>query len=157
MACGTPVIAPRFGACLDFCSPKNSFLVPAKRIHLPVDRVFAINTLGYEERIDEVDFCEVPVETLAERMRTVYESPREQISSRGRDAARTAMGSFRWADTVARVEACLQEVASKGIPVRLENRRRLLQSKLSLLNAAREMYLTRIGTPVISPSAPASG
>ncbi len=144
MACGVPVIVPRFGACLDFCSNQNAFFVPPKRISLPVSQVFAVNTFGFKERVDEVDFCEVPVEILADEMRAVYASSREDLHRRGTEASNTALGSFRWVDTIRRIEACLDEVAASRVPVRLENRRRMLQRNHSLFNAAREMYLSGI-------------
>lgn len=144
MACGVPVIVPRFGACLDFCSKENSFFVPPKRISLPVSQVFDINTFGFKERVDEVDFCEVPVEILADEMRAVYASSRGDLNRRGREASNTALGSFRWVDTIERIEACLDEVTAKRIPVRLQNRRLILQRNQSLFNAAREMYLSGI-------------
>ena len=60
MASGTPAIAPRFGACLDFCSDETSYLIPAQRIHVPVHRRFKV-ALGFSDDVDEVDFCEVRV------------------------------------------------------------------------------------------------
>ena len=143
MACGVPSIVPRFGACLDFCSDQNAFFVAAKRINLPIHRIFAINTLGFEEQVDEVDFCEVPVDALAERMREVYLTSGKDGTRRSREAVRTAR-SFCWSDTIARMDECLNEVASNRTPIRLENRRRLNQRHKSLFNAAKELYLTRV-------------
>lgn len=143
MACGLPCIVPRFGACLDFCSNRNSFFVAPKRIRLPVHRTFAINTLGFEEHVAEIDFCEVPVDVLAERMRGVYLASRADRTRRSREAAGTAR-SFRWSDTVSQLEQYLSEVASKRIPTRFERGRRLNQSHRSLFQAAKELFLTRI-------------
>ena len=69
MAAGLPSIVPRFGAALDFCSAKTSSLMPVRRISLPVGRSMAINTLGFREEVEDVEFCETPIDTLVQQMR----------------------------------------------------------------------------------------
>jgi len=64
MACGTPVVVPRFGAVLDHCDDSSAWFVPARRINVPVDRVVPYSTLGHEEHIGEIDLCEPSMEGL---------------------------------------------------------------------------------------------
>ena len=71
MACGTPAIVPNFGACLDYCDADSSWLMPVRRVRAPVNKSFRV-ALGFEEQITEVDFCEIPVDTLAEFLSTVH-------------------------------------------------------------------------------------
>jgi glycosyltransferase involved in cell wall biosynthesis len=106
MACGTPPIVPRFGPCLDFCDDRTAFLVPARRIRLPVARNLQFNTLGFREVVEEVDFCELDPDVLAaEMLRVVSLAPaaRREI---GLTAAAKAAG-FTWRASVARVRELL--------------------------------------------------
>jgi glycosyltransferase involved in cell wall biosynthesis len=96
MACGTPAIAPQFGACLDFCSTATSYLIKVRRIRAPVSRRFSV-ALGFEEQITEVDFCEVPVDRLVDALRAARgESPSARCGKSAAGVAR-AHGSFTWA------------------------------------------------------------
>ncbi len=143
MACGVPPIVPAFGASLDYCSPERAFLVPAKRISLPAGRVFQINTLGFEEHVDEVDFCEIPVDDLAAALRAVYESSRDEIQLRGAAASAHALGSFRWRDTAVAMQRALDQLG--GVPVRLQNRRRLHAQNMAKFDIAKDLFLNRAG------------
>ena len=107
MACGTPSIVPRFGACLDFCDDATSFLIPARRIKLPVLRNLQFNTLGFREEVAEVDFCEVDPAILAAEMRRVADLDAETIAATGAAAAVKAR-QFSWAATIDRIEARLR-------------------------------------------------
>ena len=107
MACGTPSIVPRFGACLDFCDDTTSFLIPARRIKLPVLRNLQFNTLGFREEVAEVDFCEVDPAILAAEMRRVADLDAETVAATGAAAARKAR-HFTWAATIDRIEARLR-------------------------------------------------
>jgi len=105
MACGTPPIVPRFGACLDYCADDRAFFVEPKRIQLPVNRRLTANTLGLEVDVEEVDFCEVPVDVLAEALRAVRAAGREAIRARGERASEVARGNFAWSSVFATIEA----------------------------------------------------
>ncbi len=94
MACGTPCVVPRFGACLDYCNDANAVLVEPRRICLPVVREIPYNTLGFSARVDEVDFCEVPVDRLAAVLRSQVTAGRSALEERGRNAAATITESF---------------------------------------------------------------
>jgi hypothetical protein len=74
-------IAPRFGACLDFCSDQTSWLMPVLRVRVPVHRRFKV-ALGFSDDVGEVDFCEARVATLAEFLRRA--TRRGQSSGRAR-------------------------------------------------------------------------
>jgi glycosyltransferase involved in cell wall biosynthesis len=144
MACGTPSLVSGFGACLDFCSEKTSFLLKAKRINLPVMDRFTYNSLGFQETVDEVDFCEVPVETLAERMREVYDLWRRSPSAVERLAARgvrVAHGRFTWRHTLDHVERALRELSTGKPPVRLRRARAEHVRRRRVFEAARKMFL----------------
>jgi glycosyltransferase involved in cell wall biosynthesis len=102
MACGTPSIVPRFGACLDFCDDDCAFLVPARRIRLPVERDLRFNTLGFHEVVEEVDFCEVDPDVLAAEMRRVVGLGAQERARVGAAAAQRAR-AFSWERSVERV------------------------------------------------------
>jgi glycosyltransferase involved in cell wall biosynthesis len=59
MACGTPPIVPAFGAALDYCDDTTG--------------VLATNTLGFEEHVARVHFCETPVDVLAAALRALFD------------------------------------------------------------------------------------
>ncbi len=87
MASGCRVIVPRFGACLDYCTTASSWLLPVRRIRVPVFRRMAINSLGFEEDIDEVDFCEVERPVLSAMLARVAAVPlaeRQAMAARRR-------------------------------------------------------------------------
>jgi glycosyltransferase involved in cell wall biosynthesis len=107
MACATPSIVPRFGACLDFCDDATSFPIPARRIKLSVLRTMQFNTLGFREEVAEVDFCEVDPSILAAEMRRVAALGPEALAETGAAAAAKARG-FTWAATLDRIEARLR-------------------------------------------------
>src|SRR5439155_21723828 len=69
MACGTPAIVPSFGAFLDYCTSPAACLVPTRRVRLPVNRDFAVNTLGFRDHVESVDFCEPSADVVASAMR----------------------------------------------------------------------------------------
>ncbi len=95
MACGTPAIAPAFGACLDFCNAATSYLMKVRRIVAPVSQTFRV-AMGFEEEIDGVDFCEVPVDRLVQALRTARsESPAQRGAKSAAGTAR-AHESFTW-------------------------------------------------------------
>ena len=106
MACGTPSIVPRFGACLDFCDDDTAFPIPARRIQLPVLRNMQFNTLGFREEVREVDFCEVDPAILAAEMRRVAALDAQSLDAVG-DAAATRARVFTWSATIDNIEARL--------------------------------------------------
>ncbi len=107
---GRPVIVPDFGACLDYCRPEYAYLVPARRICLPITRRFAINTLGFNEEVTGVDFCEVAPAELAARMRAVYETPADELRARGMRGREAVASEFTWEASVACVRERVEEL-----------------------------------------------
>lgn len=111
MACGVPAILPRFGACLDFADDATSFLVEARRIRLPVNRPFRLR-LGFPVDVEEVDFCEIPVEALAAAMRAAYEADPEVVAAKAAAGAARVAERFTWRHAGERIEGCLREAAA---------------------------------------------
>ncbi len=111
LACGLPTILPRFGACLDFSDDETSFLMPAKRINLPVRRVLRSHA-GFDWDIRSVDFCEVPVPVLADTMRRVYEAGPETLAAKGAAGVKRAHERFTWSHAADRIERCLRELTN---------------------------------------------
>lgn len=103
MACGRPCIVPRFGACLDYCTAENALLVEPRRIRLPVGREMAFNSFGFRERVDVVDFCEVPVDALAAAMRAAYEMRESARRGLGAAAARRVHAEWTWSHSMNRM------------------------------------------------------
>lgn len=109
MASGTPAIVPRFGACLDYCSEATSYFTDVKRIRIPVHRRLTV-ALGFTDEVDEVDFCEVPVDALAERLRAAADEAEHVRAERAVAAVRIAHDRFTWEHAVAIVRRCLAEL-----------------------------------------------
>lgn len=109
MAAGTPAIAPRFGACLDFCSDDTSYLMPVQRIQLPVHQRLRV-ALGFSEDVDGVDFCEVRVSTLAEALRAAYTAAETERVRKAAAGVAVAHGRFTWRDSLSCIRRCLAEL-----------------------------------------------
>ena len=109
MGCGTPSIAPDFGACLDFCNADTSWLVKPRRIRAPVSRSFSV-ALGFQEVLSEVDFCELPVERLAEALRAARAAPRELHQAKSGAGAAWARDRMTWEHSGRAARACLAEL-----------------------------------------------
>lgn len=121
MACGTPCLVPRFGACMDYCNDGNALFVQPKRIQLPLKKVMTYNTLGMTVAVDAVDFCEVPVGRLANVMRDAYDAGREALPRLSRSAAANAHEYFRWQDTAKEIITELRKHAGRK-PIRSAQR-----------------------------------
>ena len=106
MACSTPPLVSRFGAVLDHCDDRSAWFVPVRRINLPVDRTMPYSTLGFEERIAEVDLCEPDPAGLADALRLVAATTPEERAARGQ-AAHAAAASRTWDRSAEAVEAAL--------------------------------------------------
>jgi glycosyltransferase involved in cell wall biosynthesis len=141
MASGLPSIVPRFGACLDFCADSNSFLMPVKRFNMPVLGSFAINTLGFSEEVEEVDFCEVSPETLAGFMRKIYNADRRIIEKKSQDGIATAHERFRWSHVLSLMKLCLGELESREVPRRLKRTRAENFKSRRKFETAKEIFL----------------
>lgn len=96
LACGIPVIVPNFGPCVDYCKPDFAWMMPVKRIALPIFKHMQFNTLGFTEEITEVDFCEVLVDTLAEFMLAAYKTPSDDLQAKGKRAASFVHHHYTW-------------------------------------------------------------
>jgi len=141
MACATTCIVPNFGACLDFCFSSNSFRVPVSRINLPVTGDFTINTLGFKESIEEVDFCEVNPRTLADYLRKAFNASKKVIYDKSRSSYLTAHRNFTWSDTARYIKEELESLDSYERPfryraskIRKKNARSFMAAKELLLN-----------------------
>jgi len=138
MACGCTPIVPRFGACLDYCTARGAHFVRARRIQLPVNRRLAFNTLGFEEDVQSVDFCEVPVDALAEtlvRVARMTKADRAAMVRRGvADAAR-----FSWDASATAIERAVSRLAARSLPVRLRAARRGAERRARLEATARDL------------------
>jgi glycosyltransferase involved in cell wall biosynthesis len=109
MASGTPAIVPRFGACLDFCSEETSYFAEAKRIRIPVHRRLTV-ALGFTDEVAEVDFCEVPIDALADRLREAASDSERARAERSAAGVRVAHDQFTWDQAVGVVRRCLAEL-----------------------------------------------
>jgi glycosyltransferase involved in cell wall biosynthesis len=143
MACGTPSIVPNLGPAVDFCSEKTSFLIPALRIKLPVNRRFALK-IGVEEEIAAVDFCEVRVESLTRALKEVGALAKGQLESKATEGVRLAHNRFTWEHSADRVADLLQEISQAGVPVRLQNSRREAEKAYKKFEAARRLLAVDI-------------
>jgi glycosyltransferase involved in cell wall biosynthesis len=143
MSCGVPSIVPNFGACLDFCTQSSSFLVSTRRINLPVKGNFIINTLGFREEVEEVDFCEVPIETLVSFLRKAFNISREELQRKSREGTKIAHTRFKWSDSIEIMKKNLKELDRYGTPVRLRRKRTEMQKYRGKFEFAKEIFLNR--------------
>lgn len=143
MACGTPSIAPRFGACLDFCSSATSFLIPVRRMRLPVGRSMAINSIGFREEVTETDFCEVEVDTLRDAMRAVALGSAAVRATKARRGVAVAHGRFAWPKVASRMIRELERLTSGGPPQRIRRRRAAFEASRKSLLVAMNLYTGR--------------
>jgi glycosyltransferase involved in cell wall biosynthesis len=141
MACGTPSIVPERGACRDFCSEETSFLVPAIRVRLPVNRRFALR-IGVEEDIGAVDFCEVRTQALTRAMIEVRATAKEALARKADAGVRVAHGQFTWERSAERAALCLRELAGNA-PLRLQRSRREAEQAYLRFEAARRLLLSQ--------------
>lgn len=115
MASATPPIVPRFGACLDYCNDTNSYFVDSKRIQVPVNRRMTV-AMGFTDDVNEVDFCEVRVESLAEQLRQAAAEPLRDRHGRAEAGVRTAHDHFTWDNAFTTIRRCLAELPDRVTP-----------------------------------------
>jgi glycosyltransferase involved in cell wall biosynthesis len=113
MACGTPAMVPEFGAFLVYAGKPGVISLPASRIRLPVSRYFTTNTLGFEEYVDRVDFCEPSPTHLAAAMRDVASSSRAARKTHSESARRTAE-QFDWDSSLKALLTALDQLTSSS-------------------------------------------
>lgn len=140
MASGTPPIVPNFGACLDFCNSPTAFLMPARRIHLPVQGEFAINTLGFTEELQTVDFCEVRIATLSEYLRKAYELAPARLRKKAHAGVQRAQQHFTWQHAATRALQYLTALHRSTVPYRLQHARELAARQQKRQEAAQAIY-----------------
>lgn len=139
MASGLPSIVPRFGAALDFCSARTSLLMPVRRISLPVGRSLAFNTLGFREEVEDVEFCETPIDTLVEQLRRARALPaarRARLAAAGVEVA----GRFSWEASTTRLLACVRAAEAGGVPVRVRRARERATREQARLEVAKALF-----------------
>jgi glycosyltransferase involved in cell wall biosynthesis len=146
MACGVPPIVPDFGACLDYCTRDASFRVPARRINLPVRGSFRFNTLGFREAVDEVDFCEMPVEQLAQEMRRVAALSRGVLQRISAAAVRVSHQRFTWHSTGEHIVRAVDRLLRRQVPLRIASARRLAARRRRQRAVAVDLLATRART-----------
>ena len=105
MACGLPTIVTGAGPALDYASEETAYLVPARRVDLPGDRVGDVETVG------RAWLWEPDVGALAELMRRVASDP-ASARAKGDAAARSIRGRFTWAHAAEAVERRLLALAA---------------------------------------------
>lgn len=89
MACGTPVIVPDKGSCVDFCNEETAFFVPSKEVTLPDKKV---------GNLDTVDFpwwLSIDPNELQKVMRLAYEN-QTLVMEKGQKASQHILSSFTW-------------------------------------------------------------
>jgi glycosyltransferase involved in cell wall biosynthesis len=143
MACGLPSIVPNFGACLDFCRPESSFLLPVRRICAPVMGDYAINTLGFKEQVDGVDFCEMSPDTLASCLKEVAGMSSSELQKKSGKGISMALGHFKWTDIVVRMKKHLARLEGYQTPVRLRHSRLKTLQDRKKFELAKMMFTNR--------------
>lgn len=115
MACGTPAVVPDFGSFLTYCTNDAAMLVPARRIRLPAGRSFVVNTLGFQERVEWVDFCETDDSALARALRELVETSVPEREQRAR-AARATAERYTWEKSAAAIVDAVDDLMCRPRP-----------------------------------------
>jgi glycosyltransferase involved in cell wall biosynthesis len=110
MACGTPAVVPEFGPFLDFCDPSAARFVAVRRIRAPIRREFTVNTLGYREHVDGIDFCEPHVASVSAALREITTWTPRDVAAR-RAAARANAERWTWAHAAETMVQAVRELA----------------------------------------------
>ncbi len=104
-ATGLPVIVTGAGACLDFCGPEDSYLIPSHRI--PLQKVDALLPSSAGFWLEEPDS-----EALGALMRQVVAHP-EEAAAKARLGRERILRDFTWGRAVAIAEARLAALATR--------------------------------------------
>ncbi len=115
MACGLPVIAPHYGACLDFCDVSVAYLLPAVEVWWPEARI------DHLETVEVPWWCQVDGAALGLAMRRALREPGE-ASRLGKRASHRIRRGFTWKRSADRVLSRLEILAGRASP-RLRARR----------------------------------
>ncbi|HUG14769.1 MAG TPA: glycosyltransferase [Thermomicrobiales bacterium] len=108
MACGLLVIAPDFGACLDYCDPTVARLVSGSVVQFPEPRVDAIET------VSRPWWFQVDAHALANAMIDAFESP-ETTKEIGARAAERVRRQFSWDQAAEIASERLERLATRPV------------------------------------------
>ncbi len=108
MACGTPTIVTKGGACLDFCNDANSLLVNAEA------KRFGEKSVGDFETVDYPWLFEVDTEELKRIMRFAFNNP-EILQALGEKATVDVRTHWTWEKSFAAAEKRCAHLQSQQI------------------------------------------
>ena len=143
MASGVPCMVPTFGSCLDFCSSESSFLMPVRRINSSVTRNFKLNTLGFKENVDEIDFCEVQVDVLANYLKKAFCMSKNRLQQKSRNCVKIAHGQFTWKASIKKIEKQLEKLDKYTTPIRLRKKRLENERNGRIFETAKKTFLAK--------------
>jgi len=102
-----------------------------------------INTLGFREEVEEVDFCEVPVDILASFLRKAFHMSKNELKRKSRIGTQVAQNGFKWSDSIALIKNHLDNLDRYSTPVRLRRRRLEKEKNRDKFEIAKEIFLSR--------------
>ena len=105
MACGRPVIVPRGGACLDFCSERTALFVEARR------RLLSSDELGLETA-GQAWVLEPDVAHLRQQLRRAF-IERETMQRLGAAARRQVLDGWTWRHAARKAQQRLERLAHR--------------------------------------------
>ncbi|WP_379971121.1 glycosyltransferase [Ectobacillus sp. sgz5001026] len=106
MACGTPVVVPDKGSCLDFCSEETAFFVSSKEVALSEKKVSNLDTVDYPW------WLSINRSDLQQVMRFAYEN-RALVKEKGQKASHQILSSFTWKKSAQSVSNRINQLAQK--------------------------------------------
>ncbi len=109
MACGIPVITTEGGSTDDFCSPRNAYLIPAKRVEFKPRDIKLASGAGWVLEPDWNILCEL--------MREVFENHRA-ARDRALRLSENVRSQYNWQTIAGRVIERIHQLAQK--PIRRE-------------------------------------
>jgi glycosyltransferase involved in cell wall biosynthesis len=112
MACGTPAVVPDFGPFVETCAAPAARFVTTRRIRAPIRREFAVNTLGYREHVDAIDFGEPDVADVTAALREIAAWTPSELAAR-RAAARAHAEAWSWTRSAEVMARAVAELAHR--------------------------------------------
>lgn len=108
MACERAVLVTGFGACLDYCTPDNAYLIPAEKVY------FEDKQIDQAVTVDLPYWAEPDMAAFQALLRQIYENP-EEARAKAAQARQDIQDNWTWAHSFMQMEAVLQTLQQRPV------------------------------------------
>ncbi|MBF2052471.1 MAG: glycosyltransferase [Candidatus Sericytochromatia bacterium] len=108
MACERAVLVTGFGACLDYCTPENAYLIPAEKVYFEDKRIDQAVT------VDLPYWAEPDMAAFKALLRQVYENP-EEARMKARQARQDIQDNWTWSHSFMQMNAAMQRLKQRPV------------------------------------------